>query len=485
MKFLNIVSAIFSLSLQFLWVTPALQAENFGASPSLSMEAVDHSLEQGIKPNPILHPDPLSSNTVADATLVIDTTKKHQTMAGVGAAFSEIGDLALASLSEASRLELLKNLFDPATGAGFSMCRLPVGSSDFATNAYSYAETPNDLSMEHFSIDRDKQSIIPAARVARSINPSLRFFASPWSPPGWMKTTGRMDGGGKTNTLIDSPKILEAYTRYFEHYLRAYAAEGIPVARLCPQNEMDANTTYPGCVMPPSVMTRLVTDYLAPAFKADGITTELWPGTFREKPTAPWAAECLKNPAFRKAITGLGIQYYNGNSIRAIREADPSLRFMFTEGTCGWGKNTVREAEGHFRELLGAFLDDCDAYAYWNMILDENQKSGWGWKQNSLVTINRSSGAVRYNPDYQILYLASRSVRPGDTRIEATWKPGRNGDLASQATAFLRPNGSVSILLQNTGSTPHTVDLQIDEKEHPVNIPAHSSVGIFVSSSHS
>ena len=172
-----------------------------------------------------------------------------------------------------------------------------------------------------------------------------------------------------------------------------------------------------------------------------------------------------KTPAFRKAIVGLGIQYYNGHSIEAIAKDDPKRRFMYTEASCCGVKNTPAEAQGHFREIMGAFLTGCDSYAYWNMLLDENQKSGCGWKQNSLVTIDTKSGAVRYNPDYQPLALVSRYLKPGDVRIEADWASGRNGAISSQTALFLRPCGSVVAFDQNLGTNALPIKISVDGQD--------------------
>lgn len=162
--------------------------------------SVDNALDQSVASPIQKNESNAASTTNSAATLTISTGKKYQTMAGVGAAFSEIGGLALAGLPEQAKDALVTSLFDPVKRAGFSMCRLPVGSSDFATNAYSYAEVPCDLTIEHFSLARDEKSIIPVAQAALQKNPALHFFASPWRPPDWMKTTGTMDTGSKTNT---------------------------------------------------------------------------------------------------------------------------------------------------------------------------------------------------------------------------------------------------------------------------------------------
>lgn len=449
---------------------------------------VDHSIGQGISPYPlrIFRELPRDGESTV-ATLTISTSRKYQTMGGVGAAFSEIGTLALASLPEGKRQALLSSLFDPARGAGFSMCRLPVGASDFATNAYSYAETPGDLGMKDFTLSRDDQSIIPAVQAALRINPSLKLFASPWSPPWWMKGNGRMDRGSDSNgpnTLLDLPEIMTAYALYFSKYVLTLGERGIPIARVCPQNEMDFSPTYPGCVVPPDQMTRFVTHYLAPLFRREGITAEIWPGTFREmrgkngKPDIRWAAECMKDAEFRRMISGLGIQYSEIPLIREIGRLYPGTRFMWTEAACNDGKNEPNQAVKRMREMMAAFDAGCDSYAYWNMILDENQKSGWNWKQNSLVTIDRKSGEVLYNPDFQPLFLVSNLLRPGDVRIDASFEGDPTGAILPIACAFLRPDGSVTVFVQHLAPVNQALDIVLDGIRQRILLPAHADCGI-------
>ena len=48
-----------------------------------------------------------------------------------------------------------------------------------------------DLRLERFSIDRDREYVLPAIKAAQRLNPQLRFFASAWTPPPWMKTNGK------------------------------------------------------------------------------------------------------------------------------------------------------------------------------------------------------------------------------------------------------------------------------------------------------
>lgn len=457
-------------------VMPLAQAGDSIPPGSIRIFYVQQNLEGEVPSNPVLEsaakPD---ENMKSSGRILVDTTQRFQTMKGIGAAFSEIGTLALAGLPAESRDDLLKNLFDVKGGAGLSFCRLPVGASDFATSAFSYAETPEDYELKDFSLARDEKSIIPAVQAALKINPAMSLFASPWSPPGWMKESGKMDGGGEKSRLRDEGRVYAAYALYLERYIQGYRAKGIPIERLCPQNEVDMNPVYPGCIMKPDQMVKLVTGYLAPQFQASKIPTEIWPGTFREKAnqkaTVLWATECMKDDGFRAVSAGLGIQYYDGQPVQSLKVQYPGLRLMHTEAKCDGGKNTANEAKGRLPEMIGHFQVGCDNYCYWNMLLDENQKSGWNWKQNSLVTIDRTTGKVRYNPDYQPIYLASKFVRPGAVRVFS--------DYRKPNAAFEDKDKNITILVQG-GKEAERVDLIVDGKKCSIQLPASSDCAIVV-----
>ena len=441
---------------------------------------ITNNLEGAVPAKPIQEKvEPAPANVPESGSINLDPSAKFQTLVGVGAAFSEIGALAFVGLPPDHQKELLKNLFDAKEGAGFSMCRLPIGSSDFATSAYSYAETPDDYEMKAFSLARDEKSIIPLVQSAQGVSPELKLFASPWSPPAWMKDSGKIDGGGDNSRLRDDDRVYAAYALYFEKYLAGYRAHGIPIARLCPQNEMDCNPRYPGCVVKPEEMQRLVVKHLAPRFAASKVSTEIWAGTFRESPKTPWATECMKNEAFRAAIAGLGIQYFDGRFVGELAKSYPGLRFMHTEASCENGKNTVAQAQNRFSEMIGKFNAGCDNYAYWNMLLDESQKSGWGWAQNSLVTIDRASGGVRYNPDFQPVCLVSRVVRPGFVRIGAAFHGAKDSKFSTPVAAFQGPNGEIVVLAQNRSSEPAALNLIADKRTIRVVLPANADCAIF------
>jgi glucosylceramidase len=435
----------------------------------VSVYYTSHTARSGIAANPLAVYKDGSGGVPGDkVTIQVNSGREFQTMSGVGAAFSEIGTLALLSLPAEKQAMVLSALFDPKVGAGFSCCRLPVGSSDFATGAYSYSEVEDDYELKQFSLARDERSIIPVAQAARRVNPALSFFASPWSPPGWMKESGKMDGGGPRNRLRDEDRVYRAYALYFQKYVSGFAERGVPIERLCVQNEVDMNPGYPGCVMKPDQMVKFVVQYLGPQFNSAGVRTQIWGGTFREGcGFVKWGAECLSNESFRSLVPGIAVQYYMPFAVEELKKKYPGVRLMHSEGDCYNGANSPEQAIARMEEMLTSFNFGCENYAYWNMILDEKQSSGWGWNQNSLITIDRKTGAVRFNPDYQPVYLASRFIRSGSKRIEAIcW--------GSKVAAFKASDGSIAILVQNKQDLVVAATIRCDGASYSAELPPHA-----------
>ncbi|WP_372755629.1 hypothetical protein [Mariniflexile sp.] len=350
--------------------------------------------------------------------LVLYPDIEFQTIEGIGGAFNEIGGEALMALPKKLQEEVSKNLFNKETG-GFSFCRTAVGASDFGIDAYSYSEVPGDYDMKHFSIAREKNTVIPYIQKAIKYNPDLKIFVSPWSPPGWMKYSGFMDKGNEfpeKNRLISDPKTYSAYALYFAKYIQAYKKEGIPVSRLIIQNENDANTNYPSNYMPPSEMSLFIKDYLIGEFEKSKINTEIWAGTFRTQNKVD-AIEFAANKQNHNLVEGIGIQYTNPTYIQQMVSLYPEVNIMHTEGNCFGGKNSINEAFSRLDEVANYINYGSTNFCYWNIILNETGKSGWDWKQNSLINIDRNKKEVTYNPDYSVMMLMSKYLQPGSVRI--------------------------------------------------------------------
>jgi glucosylceramidase len=402
----------------------------------------------------------------------------HSNLSGIGGAFNEQGGEAFMSLDEKDQKILAKNIFSVNNGIGFSMCRTAVGSSDFGLGAYSYSEIPEDYEMKYFSVERDKASVLPFINAAQTQNPELKIFASPWSPPGWMKESGKMDDGavrkeatsgermtwvnnGK-NYLRDETKIYEAYALYFRKYVQAYAQQGVTIERLAIQNETDMNTIYPSCDMSPEQMEKLAFKYIQPAFDSAGLKTEVWAGTFRGKRDDAEAFIALEGAS---KIDGIAMQYASAHQVREVCEAGYSV--MHTEGKCYNSKNTMEQARSRFREVRMWLNSGAENYCYWNMVLNEESTSGWGWKQNSMIKIDKQTKIITYNPDYAPMALFSKFIRPGDQSIKTT----TSGNVVALA---VRNEKHLVLFLQNDTDAIAKQNIKIIDKNFTVEIPAKS-----------
>lgn len=407
------------------------------------------------------------------ATLFLYPDITFQTMEGVGGAFNEIGGEALMALPKKDRKEVIKNLFGKDQAA-FSYCRTAVGASDFGIDAYSYSEVKGDYNMESFSIEREKTSVIPYLQMAFKRNKDLKLFASPWSPPGWMKESGYMDKGDEnreTHKLINDPKIYKAYALYFSKYIEAYQKEGIEIERLIVQNEQDAVTKYPSNYMSPSEMGTFIANYLRPQFTKDEIDTEIWAGTFRTLKSPKDLLEYAQNKEWTAAADGIGIQYTSDNHISNVKALFPEVKLFHTEGNCHGGANSIEQAYKRYDEVSQYINFGFPNFCYWNMILNETKKSGWDWSQNSLINIDRAKKTVTYNPDYAAIYLFSKFIQPGVKRIASSYlfNPSRN------VMSFKDSEGTLWVLLKNEGDKAAAYNLKVNNSEDNfVEIPANS-----------
>lgn len=420
------------------------------------------------KANPMFEvPVPANKGRVTWGNFIYLQPQTHfQTIEGIGGAFNEMGGEALAALPKEEQKRLMKQLFSDA-GAAFTFCRTAIGSSDFAFDAYSYSMVPNDFDLKHFSIERDKKYLLPFIQAALNVNPALTIFASPWSPPGWMKESGSMEGLKEpSNRIKNDPEIWKTYANYFVRYVQAYGEEGVHIDRICVQNENDANTKYPSCDFPAAEMIRFINSYLSPAFQQNGISTSIYAGTFR-------AVERMELIDFAEAtgagnIEGVGVQYTEPHVLADALRIRPGLKMFHTEGRCFNGENSPEQAFSRLEEVAAFLNAGCTTFTYWNMILNETTRSGWDWPQNSLVNIDRVNRTVRYNPDYNAMYLISRFVRPGDVRI-AGFHRGKAPFIALRA-----PNGQLKLLLSNGENSRQLYELSIEGQRMKVALPPQS-----------
>lgn len=375
---------------------------------------------------------------------------------GFGCCISEICAEAIRTLSQKQQDEIFDELFGEG-GCGFSFCRLSVGANDFAKSWYSYNECEGDYAMEHFSISRDEKYILPAIRDAQKRSPRLRFFASPWSPPTWMKYPAVYNYG----RLVQTKENLDAYALYFKRYLDAYRAEGVNITQLHVQNEIHADQKFPSCLWSGEELANFIVHHLAPML--DG-QTEIWFGTVNgpEKDTETrhrqFLARAMQVEGFAEAINGASYQWAGKFGITQAAEDYPTLNTINSEMECGDGENTWEYAMYAYEMMHHYFKNGARACVYWNMALPADSISTWGWKQNSLISV-RDGGYV-FTPEFWLIKHFAHFVKEGAVMLRT------HGAHSSCTTVFQNPDGSRVAVVMNPFEFEKT--LTVEGKSYPL-----------------
>ncbi|KAA9105096.1 beta-glycosidase [Microbacterium rhizomatis] len=409
----------------------------------------------------------------------------QQVIEGFGASFNELGWTSLGALDDAQRAEVFHELFAPGAGAALSLCRMPVGANDFSRDWYSYDEVEGDFALEHFTIEGDLETLVPFIRAAQAEQPDLRLWASPWSPPSWMKANGHYAGAlpnpfmnsvenglrpdqvgaeGTDMFRLEEP-YLEAYARYFGRFIDAYGELGIPIGMVMPQNEFNSAQVFPSCTWTPDGLTRFVR-HLGPEMATRGVDVFL--GTL-ERANDRLIGDVLDEPDVARYVTGLGVQWEGKRAVAALHRLHPGLRIYQTEQECGDGRNDWRHARHAWSLMKQYFTHGANAYMYWNISLLEGGVSRWGWAQNSLVVVDPDAGTYRYSHEYQVLKHVSAFVRPGARALECLSYTGHANQLA-----FLNEDGSVVVVMQNDMAEAMPVRIMLGERVITPTLPPDS-----------
>lgn len=390
--------------------------------------------------------------------IALDDQVTYQTIEGFGAAMTDSSAWLIERvLNPEQREAALRSLFTrQGDGIGLSYLRLPVGASDFALRDYTADDVPvgeTDRRLERFSIEYDEAYIIPALQAALALNPQLRFMASPWSAPAWMKTNERLQGGELAQAYYQS------FADYLVRFIQAYAGHGLVMDTLTPQNEpLHVTDGYPTMRMAAADQARFVRDHLGPALRAANLATrliifdhnwDLW----------QYPMTVLADSAAAAYVDGVAFHCYGGDvgNQSLFHEAHPALGIWFTECSGGgWATNFADNLSWNIRNLgIGNIRNWGNSLLLWNLALDEHDGPQNGGCDNcrGVITINSSSGDVTRNVEYYVLGHFSKFVDPGAVRIESTaW-----AERQPENVAFRNPDGSIVLVVHATRAVTFTV----------------------------
>jgi glucosylceramidase len=412
---------------------------------------------------------------VPDGVTVIDVdpSRRFQEIAGFGAAITDASAwLIQQKMSQTQRDALMKELFGPAPGLGLSFTRLTIGASDFSRTHYSFDDMPpgqRDPELKHFSIEPNRADVLPVVKAARAINPQLQVMASPWSAPGWMKSTDSLVQG----TL--KRDAYPAFAAYLSKYVSAYAAEGVPIFALTLQNEPHFEPkNYPGMRVDPAQRAEFIGRHLGPLLAKEhpGIRILDWDHNWNE-PDSP--AAVLRDPVAHRYLAGVAWHCYGGD-VRvqaALHDTWPDKETWFTECSGGgWAPGWSNNLDYFVRTLvIGTTRGWAKGVLLWNLALDENDGPHLGGCDNcrGVVTIDSRTGEVTRNVEYYALAHASRFVRPGARRV---WSSSGYADL--DTVAFRNTDGTLALIVMNSAGDARRFAVRAGTRAFDYELPPHS-----------
>ena len=403
---------------------------------------------------------------------------QFQTFVGIGAAVTDASAEVFAKLSPDKQQEFLTAHYDAEKGNGYSIMRTNINSCDFSSGSYTYVND-GDKTLESFTINHDKQFKIPLIKKAfETAKNQIVLFASPWSPPAYMKDNNHMLQGGK---LL--PEFYESWALYFTKFIKAYEAEGIPVWGISIQNEPMAKQTWESCIYTAEEERDFLKNHLGPTMQKEG---------FSDKKIIVWdhnrdllvqrAHTILSDPEASKYVWGIGFHWYEPwaggemmfQNVDLVNDAFPDKNLIFTEG-CADSFDSTRYQAWENGELYGqSIINDLNsgtvAWTDWNVLLDE--KGGPNHVGNfcfAPVHADTRTNSLIYTPSYYYIGHFSKFIRPGAVRIATSCSRSQ-----LLGTSFLNPDGTVATIVMNTSDLKINYKLMVNNKQTTITILPHA-----------
>ncbi len=370
---------------------------------------------------------------------------------GLGVAITSASCYNLKQMPKEERTAFIKSIYSKE-GLNLGVARLNIGSCDYSAEVYTYDDFEGDTALKHFSIDRDREYLIPMLKEVLKVKPDLYLYASPWSPPAWMKTGGNIAGGFMRD------EFLPCYAEYIVRYIEEYKKEGINIRAITPQNEPECqNRAYPTCFWHPETEMKFI-KILSALFKERGLEVKIWmfDHCFNGVDRVMWSLNEDKDLV--NCADGVAFHYYEGDVIQtvAITDAYPSLELHFTEGGprlyenydtdwCKWSIMVSRSLACGYKSFTG-----------WNLLLNETGGPNIGpFFCGGLVTFNRVTNSLDYSGQYKAFshiapYLTPNSKIYALEEIERSYQGGIFGYPASQKKpieGFAIDNGDGKLVL--------------------------------------
>jgi glucosylceramidase len=448
------------------------------------------------------------SEKTPTATITLKPETTFQEITGFGGAFTESSAYLLNQVSKANREKILEAYFSEA-GANYSLTRTHMNSCDFSLDHYSYAPVENDMLLDSFSIEEDRDDIIPMIKEAQAISKDgFRIIASPWTAPPWMKDNNDWYGG----------KLLKKYyptwALFFSKYYLAYEQEGIDIWAFTVENEPLGNDSHwESMHYTPEEMGAFVKEDLVPQFMKEGVEAKILVyDQNRGEEMLPWVRTLLTDEELKPNIYGTAVHWYTSTnewfpeSLQETHELAPDKHIIHTEGcidsevphwnddawywkkeATDWGYQWAKEEDKHFhpkyvptyryaRDIIGCLNNWVEGWVDWNMVLDE--KGGPNLAQNwciAPILVDVEKDEVYITPLYYMLSHFSKYIRPGAKRIGF-----ENTGESLMVTAAKNADGSTIAVVLNMEKVEKTFELYLNEEKVLFTISPEALQTIFI-----
>lgn len=432
---------------------------------------------------------------------------RYQTITGFGGSFTEASASLLNRLGQENRKHIIDAYFGP-DGARYSLTRTHMNSCDFSLGQYSYAPVKGDTHLKHFSIEEDRDDLLPMIRDAMAASEDgFKILASPWTAPPWMKDNNDWKGG----RLL--PEYYETWALFFSKYVEAYRAEGIEIWGFTVENEPLGNdNNWESMLFTPGEMTHFVRDHLGPRLRKDGHAVKILGYDQNREHLKEWVDVMFRDEASSEYFDGTAVHWYastfevfpealqyahqkapNKHLIQSEACIDAEVpkwkddRWYWSQEATDWGWDWAPEDQKHLhpkyvpvyryaRDIIGCLNNWVDGWIDWNMVLD--RQGGPNWFRNwcvAPVIVDPDRDEVYFTPLYYTLAHFSRYIRPGAVRIglEQTGEP-------FQVTAAENPDGSLAVVVFNPGETASVFELIVGERSATIAISAQAIQTILI-----
>lgn len=406
----------------------------------------------------------------------VNPESTFQTFLGIGGAITDASAEVFAKLPAAKQHELLTAYYDREKGIGYTLARTSIHSSDFSSGSYTYVKE-GDKELKTFSIEHDRQFRIPLIKQAvKTAGGTLVLYASPWSPPAFMKDNKSMLKGGK---LL--PEFYKPWALYVAMFIKAYEKEGMPLWGITVQNEPMATQRWESCIFTAEEERDFLKNYLGPVLKQEGLGKKNIVVWDHNRDLMNHRVNVIfSDPEAAKYAWGTGFHWYETwagglpmfKNVAAVNEAYPNKKLLFTEG-CAESFNPDHyqywpNAERYGSSMINDFNNGTTGWTDWNILLDE--QGGPNHAGNfcfAPVHANTSTGELTYTPSYYYIGHFSKFIRPKAKRI---------GTVSSRSqlmsTSFANEDGSLVTVVMNQSDAPVTYRLVVGTASVEETIPA-------------